>query len=65
MEQLFGGAFGGVLAVLAIVLALAWFLLPIWVWNIRDNMKRHIEQQGRILQALERLERQGRQEPRL
>lgn len=65
MDQLFNGVLGNAALVILILLGIAWFMLPIWVWSIRDNMKRHIEQQGRVLQAIERLERQSRQEPRL
>lgn len=55
LEHGVGGFLGSALTVVVIILAIAWLLVPIWVWNIRDSMKRHIEQQEKLLRTTEHL----------
>ncbi|MDF2094383.1 hypothetical protein [Aquibaculum arenosum] len=56
LEHGIGGFLGSALLVALIILGLAWILVPIWVWSIRDNMKKHIAQQEEILTVLYRQE---------
>lgn len=57
-----GGLLGSALVVVVIVLAIAWLLVPIWVWNIREDFKRHIYQQEKLLKATESLLHEARQQ---
>lgn len=54
--ELVTGIFGNATLVVLIILGLAWILVPIWVWSIRDNMKRHIQQQEEMLRLLRQRE---------
>lgn len=59
---LFGGAIGSVLAVLLVVLALAWIFMPFWIWGIREDIKRHVHQQEKLLRTVESLLHETRQQ---
>lgn len=58
-----GAAIGALLYGLLFVLALAWLVVPIWVYRIRRDVARHLDEQREVLRVLERMERRGSQRP--
>lgn len=60
--NLFGGAIGSVLAVLLVILALAWIFMPFWIWGIREDIKKHVHQQEKLLRTVESLLHETRQQ---
>lgn len=52
-----GGVIGIGLAILVGFLALTWLFLPVLVYQIRNDIKRHLAQQAKMQKAVERLQR--------
>lgn len=52
--------FGNATFAIILVLGVAWLLVPIWVWRIRDDMKKHIQQQERLLKVTESILQEAR-----